>query len=315
MAHLIPNAYFQPLISGAIAPGAKLYTYAAGTTTPLATYTDQTEAVANPNPIILDADGAAVVWLTDAAYKLVLKTSADVTIKTWDQVRHHNVGSIDTNALEDDAVTTDKIANDAVNIDQIADNAVTTPKIAPGALSVTAAGRAKMADGFLSADATGRAKMDDGFVNTAKILDDAVTFAKLYNRSTSGGATATEGHVAYSDSSGNFSTASGTFVDVTNLSVSLVTTGRPVRVALVPDQSANDSFCAVNAQQYLKFFRDAVEVGYIGVGAGGATYNFPAGSFEALDTPVAGTYTYKAQVRCTAGTFNVRYCRLIAYEL
>jgi len=70
--------------------GGKLYTYAAGTTTPLATYTSQSGVTANTNPIILDSRGEANVWLSSAAYKLKLTTSADVEIWTVD-----NVGSGD----------------------------------------------------------------------------------------------------------------------------------------------------------------------------------------------------------------------------
>jgi len=70
--------------------GGKLYTYAAGTTTPLATYTSQSGVTANTNPIILDSRGEANVWLSSAAYKLKLTTPADVEIWTVD-----NVGSGD----------------------------------------------------------------------------------------------------------------------------------------------------------------------------------------------------------------------------
>ena len=67
--------------------GGKLYTYAAGTTTPLATYTDNTQTAQNTNPVILDSTGQAGVWLPETtSYKYVLKTSADVTLYTVDYV-------------------------------------------------------------------------------------------------------------------------------------------------------------------------------------------------------------------------------------
>lgn len=66
--------------------GGKLYTYAAGTTTPLATYTSQSGVSANTNPIVLDSRGEANVWLSSAAYKLKLTTPADVEIWTVDNV-------------------------------------------------------------------------------------------------------------------------------------------------------------------------------------------------------------------------------------
>lgn len=69
--------------------GGKLYTYVAGTTTPKATYTTSTGAVANANPIILDAAGRTPneIWLeVGVQYKFILKTSADVTIGTYDNL-------------------------------------------------------------------------------------------------------------------------------------------------------------------------------------------------------------------------------------
>lgn len=57
--------------------GAKLFTYAAGTTTKLATYTDQALSVANTNPIILDSAGRATVYLSNASYKFILAPSTD----------------------------------------------------------------------------------------------------------------------------------------------------------------------------------------------------------------------------------------------
>lgn len=77
--------------SGNPLTGGKLYTYAAGTTTPAATYTSSSGVTAHPNPIVLDAAGrvpnSGEVWLTDGSqYKFVLKTSTDVLIATYDNI-------------------------------------------------------------------------------------------------------------------------------------------------------------------------------------------------------------------------------------
>jgi hypothetical protein len=69
--------------------GGKLFTYAAGTTTPLATYTSSSGVTPHANPIILDSAGRvpSEVWLTSSAsYKFTLKTSANVEIWTKDNV-------------------------------------------------------------------------------------------------------------------------------------------------------------------------------------------------------------------------------------
>jgi len=56
------------------AAGYEVHTYSAGTTTPLATYSDAAGVSANTNPIILNASGEASIYVTDGlAYDLVLK--------------------------------------------------------------------------------------------------------------------------------------------------------------------------------------------------------------------------------------------------
>jgi hypothetical protein len=52
--------------------GGKLWTYAAGTSTPKTTWADEAGGVANPNPITLDAKGEAVIYW-NGAYKVDLK--------------------------------------------------------------------------------------------------------------------------------------------------------------------------------------------------------------------------------------------------
>lgn len=67
--------------------GGKLYTYTAGTTTPLATYTTSAGTVANTNPIILDAAGRTPneIWMqVGTLYKFIVKTSTDTLIGTYD---------------------------------------------------------------------------------------------------------------------------------------------------------------------------------------------------------------------------------------
>jgi hypothetical protein len=70
--------------------GGKLYTYAAGTTTPQTTYTTSVGNVARTNPIVLDSAGrvssGGEIWITSQAYKFVLNTSADVLIATYDNI-------------------------------------------------------------------------------------------------------------------------------------------------------------------------------------------------------------------------------------
>jgi hypothetical protein len=67
--------------------GGLLYTYTAGTTTNLATYTDVALSVPNTNPVVLDSAGRATIYLTPlAAYKFVLKNALGTTLWTQDNI-------------------------------------------------------------------------------------------------------------------------------------------------------------------------------------------------------------------------------------
>jgi len=94
--------------NGAPLVGGKLYTYAAGTTTPLASYTDSTGNTANTNPIILDSRGEANVWLSGAIYKFALYTSAGVLIWTVDNI---NDSTFASNATGDGTTTAFSVVN------------------------------------------------------------------------------------------------------------------------------------------------------------------------------------------------------------
>jgi hypothetical protein len=77
--------------SGVILSGGKLYTYAAGTTTPAVTYTTSSGSTPRTNPIILDSAGrvpsGGEIWLTqNVSYKFILKDSNEVLIGTYDNI-------------------------------------------------------------------------------------------------------------------------------------------------------------------------------------------------------------------------------------
>ncbi len=57
----------------------KVCTYAAGTNTPLATYTDGTLMVQNADPVALDASGRAAIWIGGSSYKIVLQQPGDAS--------------------------------------------------------------------------------------------------------------------------------------------------------------------------------------------------------------------------------------------
>jgi hypothetical protein len=95
-------------LNGALLAGGLLYTYEAGSTTPLATYTDSTGLIANTNPIILDSRGEANVWLSGAIYKFALYTSTGVLIWTVDNI---NGSTFASNATGDGTTTAFSVVN------------------------------------------------------------------------------------------------------------------------------------------------------------------------------------------------------------
>ena len=69
--------------------GGLIYTYQAGSSTPLATYSDNAGLVPNANPIVLGVDGrpATEIWLTYGfSYKFVLTDSSNNVIQTYDNL-------------------------------------------------------------------------------------------------------------------------------------------------------------------------------------------------------------------------------------
>ena len=101
--------------SGVILSGGKLYSYAAGTTTPQTTYTSAAGNTAHTNPIVLNSAGRVAtgeIWLTAGSnYKFALYTSADVLITTWDNITGINGTGITSNAAN---VTYDPAGTGAV---------------------------------------------------------------------------------------------------------------------------------------------------------------------------------------------------------
>lgn len=66
--------------------GGKVHTYEAGTSTPLVSYSDPDGEVENENPVVLDANGEADIFLAHAQYKVVLMDADDVEQWSRDNV-------------------------------------------------------------------------------------------------------------------------------------------------------------------------------------------------------------------------------------
>lgn len=112
MAVLLPvfTQQFTSRVTGEPVPFGKVFTYAAGTNTPKAAYSDQAGTTPLTNPINLDANGfplssvggvAVGVWV-DGSYKYVLQDQNGVTVDTRDNVSSFVPGgnsAIDINGL------------------------------------------------------------------------------------------------------------------------------------------------------------------------------------------------------------------------
>jgi hypothetical protein len=93
MPSLLPTGkqqYFDN--AGVPLVGGKLYTYAAGTANPRATYADNQGVTPNPNPVILDGRGEAVVFWS-GTYDVVLQDSLGNVIWSVQGVAESNLGA------------------------------------------------------------------------------------------------------------------------------------------------------------------------------------------------------------------------------
>lgn len=319
MKHLMLFPKFRAFDSnGEPLTGGLLYTYGAGGTTPLATYADISGDTPNTNPVVLDANGEANVWVGVEPYKFVLKDSSGVTQWTQDNVQQVGDGSVNTNQLADGALenstagrakmddgflsaTADGLAKMAAGFLQATTTGLS--KMADGFLAASAAGRAKMADGFLSADSTGRAKMADGYLTNAKRA---------------------AANIVDSPSSGNLgtTTSSAAWVDVNNLSVTITSIGRPISLNIINDGSGNSSRLGADGTSgtgyaYFRILRGATEVwqSKIGVVDVGESKEVMAGALIFDPAPPSGSLTYKVQfVGDTGVTSNARFVKLVAVE-
>jgi hypothetical protein len=101
-AILAPPLIFQGVGQGGLPlPFGKLFSYVAGTSTPQATYTDSTQTTSNPNPLILNANGQAPLWLDPTkTYKFILQDALTNQTYVTDQVSGGlNASAIGSNLL------------------------------------------------------------------------------------------------------------------------------------------------------------------------------------------------------------------------
>ncbi len=154
------------------------------------------------------------------------------------------------------------------------------------------------------------AKMAASSVAAASIQSGAVTQVKM-------GALGQQ----LSTSTGTFQSGSASFVDVTNATVTITTTGRPVMLLLIPENSTNTTFIGAqgtsSSDSDFRFLRDGVSEYSFSLTNSSASIVTPVGAIQTVDPVAAGTYVYKLQCRTNASGGNtiVRRAKLLAYEL
>jgi hypothetical protein len=169
---------------------------------------------------------------------------------------------------------------------------------------------------------------DDG-IDADKIATDAVTTAKIIN-----GAVTRPKLAALGQQQSGYvgeTITSSSYVDVPGLSITITTTGKPVMVALKglstsPGVILNQGPNATTSESRISFLRDATQIAeYVAkltITIGGPytmdTFGIPASAYWTIDTPAAGTYTYKVQAKnsTTGASSNVVVdAELIVWEL
>lgn len=168
----------------------------------------------------------------------------------------------------------------------------------------------------ISADGLDAAGLEDSTLTIAKAAIKTVSASPGLNG------------FAVSASCGAFSTYSVSFVDVTNLSVTLTTKGNPVELGLTSDGGGNNSQFSIthssasSAAAYLRFLQDASEVGqyYMSTAHWGSTTSSaacPASCINHKYVPAAGTYTWKVQLRSLNSSVSsgLAFAKLYAREI
>jgi hypothetical protein len=188
--------------------GGLLYVYTAGTTTPATTWTTSSGAVANTNPIVLNAAGRTPyeIWLNSGVtYKFALYTSTNVLIGTYD-----NIPAIDDPTVFNNLITvtgtndligtsvppyTSYVAGMTLSFIPVATNtgAVTIDVDGLGAKNIFVGNASALTGSELVAGRIANLEYDgtrfqlftsaiaNDAVTTAKIANDAVTTAKIAN--------------------------------------------------------------------------------------------------------------------------------------
>lgn len=168
--------------SGRILPGAQLFFYVNGTTTPQATYEDAAFTVLNQNPVICDSAGRVpnIYMPDDDIYSITLKDASGSQIAQADDITGANSEVTSAEVIAALAANTDPVIINGSDIDLNANTEIT------GTLAVS--GQTTLQSqidigGNASGPASGRGQMGAGSTNGLQLLGNGSTYdTHLANR-------------------------------------------------------------------------------------------------------------------------------------
>lgn len=188
---------------------------------------------------------------------------------------------------------------------QLTTGGVITPSNTISSLSV---GTLSVTSSLTSAAATINGALDFSGGSIAAASANKVIDA--YTRPT-GSSVGVRGVAIASADSGFWSTTSQTSVDVSNQSVTITTSGRPVRITF------NGGHLGIDGQGWAAFelYRGSTLISTTTVKANTLCY-IPGSSISHIDMPAAGTYTYKLMARTwSPNTCCINQVKIVVYEL
>lgn len=152
--------------NGVIASGYSLCTFAAGTTTPQATYADSSGTV-NPNPAVLDSAGRATIYLGPYSYKFILYAAGGTgcpnsAAQIWTQDNIYDTAQLTEGVLIDPAAGVSQTVAQAAGTTFAIDvsggasfsvgSTVTASPFSSTSITSKAANKVQYVDGFAGSD-------------------------------------------------------------------------------------------------------------------------------------------------------------------
>jgi hypothetical protein len=249
--------------------------YEKNSTTLKTLYRDWDLTLPHPNPATLDDSGKLIAY-ADGRIKLSVADSDGVFDYSIDHIGNDDE---DVAAAASEIVAGSGLSSVSGELEVVVDDV--TVELSDGELALKAGG-----------------------VSTDKIADGAVTTAKLAAL-----------NYTLSNSSSTFSNSGAAYVDVTNLSASITTTGKPVWIILVADGSSSESGITTGGSSAVnvRFLRGASVIAQQTC-LDSAIY-LPPSAFRHFDPVAAGTYTYKIQIHPNSQSVEVNRCKLLVYEM